>query len=187
MDIKRKVINRFSAFIKSTKVLFYFHASVAHCIIWVKYPAKFCLGVVHKGCSQRKGGGLGQMWTPADREGVKDFADIRKLVLFCIIPVCFADALYGWCLSINCTICATQYGMGWHTYVRFQGEVVYLTHAISPHISPPEQVCKLAIYVYVRWTTVCKTLSLQAKWSVMIAQTDHATEELVRYSLEAAG
>ena len=57
--------------------------------------------------------------TCGQREGVKDLADVRKLVLFLLfqhalqtLPV--GDAYY----SINCyssdTICTTEYNMGWY-------------------------------------------------------------------------
>ena len=42
----------------------------------------------------RRDGGFGQMRTHADRgRGVKDLADVRKLVLFFIVSACFADTL----------------------------------------------------------------------------------------------
>ena len=41
----------------------------------------------------RRDGGFGQMRTGG--RGVKDLADVRKLVLFFIVSACFADTLYG--------------------------------------------------------------------------------------------
>ena len=56
------------------------------------------------------------MRTPVDREeGVKTLAGT-----FFIIPACFADTLYGLCLSINCKLLfvlydlSTEYNMGWY-------------------------------------------------------------------------
>ena len=53
---------------------------------------------IHKGPSikdvSRDGGG--DFWSHADRGGgggVKDLADVRKLVLFFIVSACFADTL----------------------------------------------------------------------------------------------
>ena len=46
-------------------------------------PTGNCIGAVHKGRPQRMGERCGQMRTPANRrEGVKDLADVRKMVLF---------------------------------------------------------------------------------------------------------
>src|SRR6218665_4000215 len=56
--------------------------------------SNFYLGAVHQGRPQRRGEGV---WSNADtcgqREGVKDIADVRKLVLFFIVSACFADTL----------------------------------------------------------------------------------------------
>ena len=42
------------------------------------------------------GGGFGQMRKHADKgEGVKDRANVRKLVLLFIVSACFANTLYG--------------------------------------------------------------------------------------------
>ena len=48
-----------------------------------------------KSVRREGGGGVGQnAETFGPREGVKDIADVRKLVLS-FIPACFADTLYG--------------------------------------------------------------------------------------------
>jgi len=42
----------------------------------------------------RRDGG-GGLITCGQGEGVKDLADVRKLVLFFIVSACFTDTLYG--------------------------------------------------------------------------------------------
>src|SRR6218665_2677141 len=54
---------------------------------WTAWLSCMNYGAVHKGRQQRRGRGFGQMRAHADR-GVKDLADVRKLVLYCFSMLC---------------------------------------------------------------------------------------------------